>query len=486
MIATSMSEIANQIGAVMLGQDSEIDSVFIDSRQDAPKGLFIALKGPHFDAHKFVSDVVNSGAKGVVVDHRCETEGPQLVVNNTRLALAEIARLNRNKSTAKYIAITGSSGKTTVKEMVASILQLSGKTFATKGNLNNDIGVPLTLLGIDADVKYGVVELGANHIGEVAYTADITRPDVALVNNVSAAHLEGFGDLHGVATAKREIYSALSDEGVAILNKDDSFYTFFQQKTGVNILTYSVNGAADVTARNISVNHSQSPCFELNYQNEKIQVDLPIIGLHNVSNALAAASCCIAIGISLSQIANGLKKTPEVSGRLVINQLESGCQIIDDTYNANVASMKAAIDLLKNYPSPRILVLGDMAELGELGRQCHEQVGEYARESKIDKLFSCGVLTQFSQMAFDDGKNSNGNEIPSASISERHFTHQKELVKKLKKEAISCATILVKGSRSAHMENIVQALLENSKSDKSNKNYSERTETSAASLKGRN
>ena len=498
MITTPMSEIAETLGAKMIGSDVNISTVFTDSRRENPSGLFVALKGPHFDAHRFVNEVLKSGANGIVVERPFETEKTQIVVPNTRLALAEIARLNRNKSRAKYIAITGSSGKTTVKEMVASILQLSTNTFATIGNLNNDIGVPLTLLDIDQNVEYGVVELGANHAGEVAFTADITRPDVALVNNISEAHLEGFGDLHGVANAKREIYSALSKDGVAVLNGDDSFFQYFHRKITSKSIIFSVHDKAnaDVCAKRIHLNDDQSSTFELHYKQQHVKIFLPIVGQHNVANALAAASCCLAVGISLSQIAEGLQNAPVVAGRLAIHQLSLGYRIIDDTYNANVASMKAAIDLLSHYPSPKILVLGDMAELGESGRQCHQQVGEYARQKNIDKLFSCGVLSQFSQLAFsenDDIYHQTEQNKAQHNLADRgqYFNQQKELVKKLKQEATAGVTILVKGSRSAHMENVVQALMEgdeteNSQNERSKSQTSAFTESSAASLKGEN
>ncbi len=496
MITTSMSEIAKTLGAKMIGDDVNISTVFTDSRRENPNGLFVALKGPHFDAHRFVNDVLKSGANGVVVERRFETKKTQILVTNTRLALAEIARLNRNKSRAKYIAITGSSGKTTVKEMVASILQLSANTFATIGNLNNDIGVPLTLLDIDQNIEYGVVELGANHAGEVAFTADITRPDVALVNNISAAHLEGFGDLHGVANAKREIYSALSKEGIAVLNGDDSFFQYFQKKITTKKIIFSIDETsdADVIAKHIQLNDDQSSTFELHYKQQYVPICLPIVGQHNVANALAAASCCLAVGISLPQIAEGLKNAPVVAGRLAIHQLSLGSRIIDDTYNANVASMKAAIDLLSHYPSPRILVLGDMAELGESGRQCHQQIGKYARQESIDKLYSCGVLSQLSQLAFSKNDDvyhqTEPNQLTQDSTERsQHFSRQKELVQKLKQEAIAGVTILIKGSRSAHMENVVQALMEGDETtsfhnERSKPQSSTISDSSVASLQG--
>jgi len=489
MISLMLSDIAQAIGGELIGTDVKVDQVFIDSRIDnsqivRKKALFVALKGPHFDAHNFVEQVADDGVAGFVVEKRFELNIPQILVKNTRIALAEIARLNRQKSSAEFIAITGSSGKTTVKEMIASILSLSGPTFATKGNLNNDIGVPLTLLDIDEKVQFGVVELGANHAGEVAFTADIVQPNIALVNNVSAAHLQGFGDVQGVARAKAEIYSSLGPNGVAIVNADDEYSSFFDSKIEGQKLSFSVESTADVFASEIEMNEDQSTRFTLNYLQQQMTVELPLVGQHNVLNALAAASCCIANGIPLKQIAQGLAKTPKVAGRLIVKNLDNGCRIIDDSYNANVASMKAAIDLLKNYSAPKILVLGDMAELGEFGRQCHEQIGEYAANTGIDILYSCGVLTQFSQLAFARTQAGIENNAPKSESNGNHFTSQKELIIKLKNEANAGATLLIKGSRSAHMENIVNALIECTSIDYSDNNHSNPTEQSAASHKG--
>lgn len=487
MIATTLTNIAHQINGELIGKDISIEHVFTDSRVQNPCGLFVALKGPHFDAHQFVNEVLNAGATAAVVEQKIDIDYPQIVVKNTRLALAEIARFNRHQSNAKYIAITGSSGKTTVKEMIASILQQTTQVFATQGNLNNDIGVPLTLLQIDSNIQFGVIELGANHAGEVAFTADITQPDVALVNNISAAHLQGFGDLNGVARAKAEIYAALSKDGIAIVNNDDSFSDFFKQKIVGKMITFSVEDDADVYVTNIRIEKDQSTRFSINYLQQQQTINLPLIGLHNISNALAAAACCIASGISLKNIAIGLSQTPQVAGRLIVHDLNNGCRIIDDSYNANLASMIAAINLLKNYPAPRILVLGDMAELGEQGRQYHEQIGDYARESHIEKLYSVGVLTQFSQLSFEknDAEELKNNNIDDSKISvSDHFTDQKELIRALKKEAIAGATILIKGSRSAKMENIVTALLNHSTDQTVMVDDTEKMDKRAASLMG--
>jgi len=483
MIPTQLSTIADKLNGRLDGHDLTIDHVFIDSRiekkeLESKQSLFVALKGSNFDAHKFIKNAQLSGACAALVEDAQAVAIPQIIVPNARLALAKIAQLNREKSRAKYIAVTGSSGKTTVKEMIASILSLSGKTLATKGNLNNDIGVPLTLLNIDQSIDYAVVELGANHVGEIAFTANLTQPDVALVNNVSAAHLQGFGDLQGVAIAKAEIYSSLSDSGIAIVNSDDAFSDFFCKQISHRKIKYTVQKKSkplasetknnsptlQVSASEISLKEDQSSVFKLHAADEHIRVSLPLIGYHNIANALAAASCCLALDISLVQIAKGLEKSPVVAGRLVVNDLPNNCRVIDDSYNANLASMKAAIDLLSRYSEPRILVIGDMAELGENGEEFHQEIGVYAQQSGINNLFTCGELTRFSQLGFIEGKTNRkiANKPFVRKQNADHFSQQSDLIIKLKKEANAGTTILVKGSRSAKMENVVRALVKSS------------------------
>lgn len=490
MITLTLSAIANGIKGKLIGKDLNVSQVLTDTRttrnHNSSKGnLFVALRGPHFDAHKFL-DNLNSSVSAVVVDHQCEIDIPQIVVADTRKALADIARLNRASSQAVYVAITGSSGKTTVKEMVASILSRVGKTFATKGNLNNDIGVPLTLLSIVQDTEFAVIELGANHEGEIAYTADITKPQVALVNNISEAHLQGFGDIQGVARAKSEIYFSLAENGVAVLNKDDTFYSYFENRVSNKKLTFSIKETCDVYASEIELASDQSSRFFLNYLGKKQLVELPLVGVHNVSNALGAAACAIALGISIEQVALGLKNTPVVPGRLIVNKLDNGSTVIDDSYNANVSSMLAAIDLLNQYTESRkVLVLGDMAELGEQGRECHERVGEYAREVGIEQLYSCGVLTQFTQRAFrHENSFVQTNNDSEESDKGFHFSEQSKLIKKLKTEAKQGVTILIKGSRSAHMENVVKALVDDSTSPIHSVEQSCNELSSVASLQG--
>lgn len=446
MINTALSQLKSHLNARLIGGDAQVKQVFTDSREKCDGGLFVALHGPHFDAHNFLANAIDEGACALVVERESAIQIPQLVVPNTKLALGDLARYNRSQLDARFVAITGSSGKTTVKEMVASILQLVGNTFATKGNFNNDIGAPLTILEMNQTHQYGVIELGANHPGEIAYTADITRPDVAVINNVAAAHLQGFGDLQGVARAKGEIYSELKEDGIAVINNDDDFANFWKKNIKREILTFSRHGEADLVANNVQLDINQCPQFELEFDNQKSFISLPLAGIHNVNNALSASACCLALGISLKDIARGLSQTPVVTGRLMTESLANGCRLIDDTYNANLDSMSAAIELLSQYKGKRILVVGDMAELGEFGRQCHEEVGLMSKQAGIDVLYSCGVLTQFTQSTF-------------AGEGE-HFSAQKQLIDKLSTVIDHDTTILVKGSRSAHMENVVNALID--------------------------
>ncbi len=446
MILTRLSILANHLNAQLSGDDVEISQVYTDSRERREGGLFVALKGPHFDAHHFLDDVIAQNAAAIVVEKAIESDIPQLIVKDTKLALGELARFNRSKSSARCVAITGSSGKTTVKEMLASIFRNSGCTLATHGNFNNEIGAPLTLLEMSREHEFAVIELGANHPGEIAYTASLTQPDVAVINNVAAAHLEGFGDLQGVARAKGEIYSELKKNGIAVVNNDDEFADFWKKHINNTIFTFSAIGNADLVAKNINMDNEHCPQFDLVFKGLTKRVNVPLAGRHNVNNALAAAACALALNHSLEQVVKGLENTPLVSGRLTMKKLTNGCCVIDDTYNANLDSMKVAIDLLKGYDDERILVIGDMAELGQFGRECHEKIGELATQAGIDKMYSCGILTQFSHARFN-GKG-------------EHFTEKKKLIKKLMQEVKSNTTMLVKGSRSAHMEEVVFSLSE--------------------------
>ncbi len=479
MIPMRMSQIAKNINAKLLGEDLLIEKVITDSRQPEVSGLFVAIKGPSFDAHDFAEEAVSQGANALLVERQLEINVPQLLVENSRLALAKLAAANRALSNASFVAITGSSGKTTVKEMVASILSLSGETLATKGNLNNEIGAPLSLLQVQPSTEFAVIELGASQAGDIAFTAKLTAPDVALVNNIGEAHLEGFGSLKGVAEAKAEIYASLSHEGIAIVNGDSEYADYFQQLIQSKMISFSVQGKGDVCADKIELSEQQTTHFTINYQQQTQQVVLPLLGEHNVANALAAASCCLALNIPLSQIAAGLSQIAPVKGRLNEYLLSNSCRLIDDTYNANLASVMAAIDLLANYSAPTTLVLGDLAELGEYGKSCHQKIGQYAAEKAISQLFTYGKLTQYTQQAFRQYKGQDNNKGDQIF----HFDDQKKLIQQLQKEANAKQTILVKGSRSAAMEKVVTALKELDKNSQLEK-ASHSAETSIASLQG--
>lgn len=480
MIELSLIEIASTLNARIITNNSgpvsgklendlvinfvctDTRTIKTNSKTDHDSILFIAIKGPHFDAHKFVSRAQELGVSALIVEDLLDESItiPQIQVRNTRVALAIISKIARDKSSAKFVGVTGSSGKTTVKEMIASVLKLKGKTFATVGNFNNSIGVPLSLLQIGKQTEYAVLELGASQIGEISFTADLVKPEVALVNNVSASHLEGFGDLQGVAQAKSEIYASLPLDGTAVVNLDDDFAKYFLQKCESKVMTFSAKHYsirdiesgernADVYAENIKLDRQHRASFDLVYKADKVKIDLPLVGKHNIHNALAAASCCLAIGCSLKTIAKGLSEVESVNGRLNISYHSSGCRIIDDTYNANLDSIKAAIDLLSEYQSPKVLVLGDMAELGDQARQSHEEVGHYAFANNIDRLYSYGELTKLSHNAFN----------PEIALTERHFDNHTSLAKALFIELKSTTTILVKGSRSSHMEKVINLLL---------------------------
>jgi UDP-N-acetylmuramoyl-tripeptide--D-alanyl-D-alanine ligase len=353
-----------------------------------------------------------------------------------------------NRVAPLTVGITGSSGKTTVKEMVAAILSRRGNVLATKGNFNNDIGVPLTLLRLEADHEFAVVEMGANHLGEIAYTTDLVKPDVATVVNAAAAHLEGFGSLLGVARAKSEIFKGLPEHGIAVLNADSQFFDFWKSKLRLTkIHSFSSEKFADFYAEDAILGLDGCAQFDLVSPQGRVSVSLSLPGMHNVGNALVAAALAMGVGATLEDVVAGLRNMPHVAGRLNVKQLSKQVKILDDTYNANVASVNAAIDLLASFAGRRILILGDMAELGEKARYYHEQVGEYAKLKGVEELFTLGVLSQSASAVF----NNQG----------KHFSDMHNLCEFLLNQLEGeqrDITILVKGSRSAKMERVVQVL----------------------------
>ncbi|WP_435955240.1 UDP-N-acetylmuramoyl-tripeptide--D-alanyl-D-alanine ligase [Dryocola sp. BD626] len=448
MIRVSLRQLAGILRGQLHGADANIIDVTTDTRKLTPGCLFVALKGERFDAHDFAEEAVKGGAGALLVSRSLPIDVPQLVVEDTRLAFGELAAWVRQQVPTRVVALTGSSGKTSVKEMTAAILRQCGNTLYTAGNLNNDIGVPMTLLRLTPEYDYAVIELGANHQGEIAWTVGLTRPEAALVNNLAAAHLEGFGSLAGVAKAKGEIFTGLPVNGIAIMNADNNDWLNWQNVIGDRkTWRFSPNASgSDFTATNVHIT-SHGTEFTLQTPTGDVDVVMPLPGRHNIANALAATALAMAVGAPLDAVKKGLAELKAVPGRLYPIQLAETQLLLDDSYNANVGSMTAAAQVLSEMPGYRVMVVGDMGELGAEAQDCHRQVGEAAKAAGIDCVLSVGVLSE---------------TISQASGVGEHFTDKKAAIARLKALLAehSIITILVKGSRSAAMEEVVHALQE--------------------------
>jgi len=444
--AMSLSQLIEPLQASLLGADARFDGVSIDSRSVVPGQLFIALSGPRFDGHDYLADVQAKGAVAALVER--EVPGidlPQLRVADCRQALGQLGALNRAAFTRPVAAITGSSGKTTVKEMLASILRTRGDVLATRGNLNNDLGAPLTLLEIAPQHTAAVIELGASRLGEIRYTVGLTRPQVVILNNAGTAHVGEFGGPEKIVEAKGEILEGLGEGGTAILNLDDKAYPIWHARAGSHrVISFALsNPQADVHASDIGLDARGCPSFVLHSAQGHAAVQLNLLGTHNVSNALAAAAAAFAMGMDLAHTVVGLNAVQPVKGRTVAQLAPTGARVIDDTYNANPTSMCAAIDILAGFSGRTVLVLGDIGELGQWAEEGHRQVGEYAC-GKVDALYAVGT-----QMA---------HAVDAYGHNGHHFASQAELIEAVRGQATGNTTILIKGSRSAAMENVVAAL----------------------------
>ncbi|EPC5390892.1 UDP-N-acetylmuramoyl-tripeptide--D-alanyl-D-alanine ligase [Serratia liquefaciens] len=449
MIPVSLQALADVLSAELIGADCQIVEVTTDTRQVTAGCLFVALKGERFDAHDFAVDAVATGAGALLVSKRLLVDVPQLVVKDTRLALGQLAAWVRKQVPARVVALTGSSGKTSVKEMAAAILRECGEVLYTAGNFNNDIGVPLTLLRLQPQHDFAVIELGANHIGEIAYTTALTCPQTALVNNLAAAHLEGFGSLAGVAQAKGEIFTGLPADGVAIINADNNDWPHWQSMLeGKTVWRFSPQAAegVDFFASDVQVN-GEGTQFTLHSPFGTAPIALPLPGRHNVANALAATALAMSAGASLEAVRQGLKQLKAVPGRLFPIALSAGKLLLDDSYNANVGSMTAAAQVLAEMPGYRVMVVGDMAELGAEAEECHRQVGEAARLAGVDKVLGVGPLSQTLIAAAGNGEHFQDKAAVTARVAELLSEH-------------AVITVLIKGSRSAAMEQVVRALQE--------------------------
>ncbi len=439
----TLTAAASALGIKGVSGDLVLKGVSTDTRCILPGQLFIALRGPNFDGHQFIDQAIANGAVAVVSEHEISQDVACLIVKDCRKALGQLASAWRQQFDIPVIAVTGSNGKTTVKEMLTSIFAQQGKPLSTEGNLNNDIGVPLTLFRLDATHTVAIIEMGANHSGEIEYLSQLTQPTVALVNNAGEAHLEGFGSLEGVAEAKGEIYSGLSSDGVAVINVDDHYsYVWQELCEGREFITFGLEKDADVMADYKTTYIG----LEINIRtNEKsVELLLPLMGRHNVMNALAATTTALAAGIEIDVIVNGLQNMQSVAGRLELKQGLAGSRIIDDTYNANPASLRAGLSVLMDFPGKHYLALGDMAELGDDAAQLHEQAGIEAKQQGVDKLFAVGEMTKMAVHGFAEGAT--------------WFAHQQEMVDVLRQELTEHDTLLIKGSRRMHMERVVEAL----------------------------
>ena len=444
--ALKLSALTNALDARLIAADASFDGVSIDSRAIQPGQLFIALTGPRFDGHDYLNDVAAKGAVAALVEREvADSTLPQLLVKDTRQALGQLGALNRAAFTQPVAAITGSSGKTTVKEMLASILRTRGPVLATRGNLNNDLGAPLTLLELAPEHTSAVIELGASRLGEIAYTVGLTKPHVAILNNAGTAHVGEFGGPEKIVEAKGEIIDGLAADGIAVLNLDDKAFGIWKSRAGARkVFSFSqLNAAADFYASFIVPDARGCPAFELHTPQGVERVQLNLLGGHNVTNAVAAAAAAHALGVSLFGIATGLGAVQPVKGRTVAQLAKNGMRVIDDTYNANPTSMCAAVDILAGFSGRTVLVLGDIGELGDWAEQGHRDVGEYAR-GKVSALYAVGPNMVHAVNAFGE--------------QAYHFGSQAELIQALDAEQDTNTTILIKGSRSAAMENIVAAL----------------------------
>ncbi len=443
-----LTQAAEALKAPIHGENVLFNGCSTDTRTLKAGELFIALKGERFDGHNFISTAEQTGAAAVMLEQNIKTTLPSIVVSDTKKAMGQLAKSWREKFGIPVVAITGSNGKTTVKEMLTSILMQKTNVLSTPGNLNNDIGVPLTLFGLDKEHHYAVIEMGANHPGEIRLLTDLVQPDVAVITQCAPAHLEGFGSIEGVAKAKSEIYDGLSEKGIAVINADDEYAEYWKDMThSQKQILFAIQNPADIYACKIVSKLDTHACeFQLVCKQGVIEIHLNVVGQHNVMNALAATSCALALNIDLETIRDGLESFQGVKGRLQVKTGGSGSTIIDDTYNANPASLNAAIQFLVSRGKDTCLILGEMGELGADSARIHYQAGEYARQQGVRKLYTLGAMAEEVVNGFGAGG--------------EHFSEKDKLITSVKSRTSKETIVLVKGSRAMQMEKIVEALLD--------------------------
>lgn len=440
-----LSELVAPLEATLRGGDVAISAVATDTREPMPGALFVALRGERFDGHDYLDAAHQGGAAAALVSRAVDCALPLLEVADTQRALGRLGARNRDEFDGPVVAITGSSGKTTVKNLIHAVLSRRGPTLATAGNLNNEIGVPLTLLRLAPEHRFAVVEMGAAKAGDIAWLCELARPDVAVLLNAMPAHLQGFGSVQAVAEAKGEIYDGLGEANTAIINADQEYSRRWRGRAGAaTILDYGLRQPAAITASNISSRGTAGISFIASTPAGDVPVALKLPGLHNVSNALAAIAVGLACELSLGEISAGLASVAPVPGRLAISRGLGGCTVIDDCYNANPGSVRAAIDLLADCEGRRTLILGAMRELGDESAALHLQMGEYARQRGLDRFWGVGPELAEAVAAFGEGG--------------AHFADRDEAIAALHGEFGAEDTALVKGSRGAAMEHLLAAL----------------------------
>jgi len=446
-----LEHLARAAGGVVQGDNVTFGAVLSDTRAIQRGALFVALRGERFDGHDFVADAASHGAVAALVSRRVKAPIPQVIVSDPLVGLSAFARAWRRHCGAKVVGVTGSNGKTTVKEMLGAILSRAGACLVTQGNLNNHIGVPLTLCRLEERHRYAVIEMGANHLHEIAHLAAIAEPDVGLVINAGPAHLEGFGGIEGVAKGKGEMFAALDTADTAVINADDRFATLWHTlaRAAGTVVTFGMRERADVSATGVASRSTASGFateFDLHTPQGQCHVKLPLAGEHNVMNALAAAAAALAAGADLAAVQQGLQSMRPVAGRLETKRALHGAQLIDDSYNANPGSVRAGLRALAGVPGERWLILGEMAELGEEASSLHAEIGAYAHECGFTRLFAIGSEARHAVEAFG----------PGASW----FASAEEMVAAVKPGLRSGVTVLVKGSRVNRLERVTAALVE--------------------------
>jgi UDP-N-acetylmuramoyl-tripeptide--D-alanyl-D-alanine ligase len=449
-LTRTLAQFARACGGQLRGADAPFTDVVSDSRTLQAGQLFVALRGPNFNGRDFLTAALAAGAAGALVDAAQPLVLPQIVVADTQAALTRAARAFRSAFNGPLIGIAGSNGKTTAKEMTAAILAEAGSCLATRGNLNNHIGVPLTLLRLRNEHRFAVVEMGANHAGEVAALVEVARPSIGLITNAGAEHLEGFGSLEAVARAEGEMVAGLAPTATAVINADDAFAELWRGLTAARVVTFGVREPADFRASELRTALEAAGFrtrFRLHSPAGTAAIELAVGGAHNIANALAAAAAAASAGATLAQIVAGLAAVRAVPGRLQFKRARSGAWLIDDSYNANPSSVRAAIEVLGSLEGRRWLVLGDMAELGEFAAEAHAEIGEFARAAGIERLYATGALMERAVESFGAGA--------------QWFADTAVLTQSLSRALEGPGAevrILIKGSRFNRLERLVDAL----------------------------